>query len=134
MESLTQETLNIHSSEDIVMARQRVRAVAVKLGFSVVNQTKIITAASELARNNLDYGGGGNMSLEEVKRDSKIGIRLIFSDNGPGIPDLTLAMTNGYTTGGGLGLGLSGAKRLVSEFEIDTEVGKGTRVSITQWK
>lgn len=134
MQVMAQETLPIRSSEEIVLVRQKVRAVAVKLGLSVVNQTKIITAASELARNTLDYGGGGDVHVEEVKRDAKQGIRLSFIDQGPGIPDVERAMTNGYTTGGGLGLGLSGAKRLTNEFEIETEVGKGTRVSIIQWK
>jgi serine/threonine-protein kinase RsbT len=106
----------------------------VKLGFTVVNQTKVITAASELARNTLDYGGGGTLALEEIKNGARQGLRLVFEDQGPGIPDIEMAMTNGYTTGGGLGLGLSGAKRLTSEFKIHTEVGKGTRISIIQWK
>lgn len=134
MQILAQETLPITSSEEIVLVRQKVRAVAVKLGLSVVNQTKVITAASELARNTLDYGGGGEVYVEEVEKDSRVGIRLSFVDQGPGIADINQAMTNGFTTGGGLGLGLSGAKRLTHEFEIETELGKGTRVSIVQWK
>jgi serine/threonine-protein kinase RsbT len=127
------EILALRSSEDIVLARQRVRNISTKLGFSVVNQTKLITAASELARNTLDYGGGGEVSIEEVSKPGKRGLRLVFEDKGPGIADLTLAMTDGYTTGKGLGLGLSGAKRLCDDFAIESDVGKGTRVTITQW-
>jgi serine/threonine-protein kinase RsbT len=128
------ETLSIQSSEDIVIARQKVRTVSAKIGFSVVGQTKIITAASELARNTLDYGGGGIMKIEELRNEVKSGVRLIFEDQGPGIPDIKLALTDGWTSGGGLGLGLSGARRLSHEFDLWSEVGKGTRVSITQWK
>jgi serine/threonine-protein kinase RsbT len=127
------DTLAIRSSEDIVLARQKVRAISSKLGFSVVNQTKLITAASELARNTVDYGGGGELHIEEVSKGIKRGLKLTFADQGPGIPDITLAMTDGYTSGKGLGLGLSGAKRLCDEFELQSEVGKGTRISITQW-
>ena len=134
MDLAASETLPIASPEDIVSARQKVRAYAVRLGFSVINQTKVITAASELARNTLDYGGGGIMRLEELKNGVKAGLRLIFKDEGPGIPDVKQAMTDGWTSGGGLGLGLSRAKRLSHEFDIQTAPGKGTRVSIVQWK
>lgn len=128
------ETLAIRSSEDIVLARQKVRTLSSRLGYSVVNQTKLITAASELARNTLDYGGGGDLHIEEISNGIRPGLRLTFVDHGPGIADVALAMTDGYTSGKGLGLGLSGAKRLCDEFEIQTEPGKGTRISITQWK
>ncbi len=134
MDITNHETLSIQSSEDIVIARQKVRTVSAKIGFSVVGQTKIITAASELARNTLDYGGGGIMKIEELRNEVKSGVRLIFEDQGPGIPDIKLALTDGWTSGGGLGLGLSGARRLSHEFDLWSEVGKGTRVSITQWK
>jgi serine/threonine-protein kinase RsbT len=99
-----------------------------------VDQTKVVTAASELARNTIDYGGGGAVTLERVMNGAKPGVRLLFEDQGPGIADLDLALKDGYTTGGGLGLGLSGAKRLSSEFYIDSAVGKGTRITITRWK
>lgn len=128
------ETLAIRSSEDIVLARQKVRTLSSRLGYSVVNQTKLITAASELARNTLDYGGGGDLHIEQVAKGIRPGLRLTFEDQGPGIADVALAMTDGYTSGKGLGLGLSGAKRLCDEFEIQTEPGRGTRISITQWK
>lgn len=134
MTLLHQDTLPLHSSGDIVIARQRVREWAVKLGFSMVDQTKIVTAASELARNTLDYGGGGAMLLEAVDEGHRKGLRLIFDDQGPGIPDLQLALTDGYTTGGGLGLGLSGARRLSNEFDIVSKPGEGTRVTIVRWK
>ncbi|RFC37479.1 MAG: serine/threonine-protein kinase RsbT [Candidatus Nitrotoga sp. SPKER] len=125
--------LPIQSSEDIVIARQKVRELAIKAGFNVVNQTKFITAASELARNTLDYGGGGYLTFEELINGNKKGLKLVFEDQGPGIDNIQLAMTDGYTTGKGLGLGLTGAKRLVNEFDLWTEVGKGTRISIIQW-
>lgn len=128
------DPVSIQTSEDVVSARQKVREVATRLGLSVINQTKIITAASELARNMIDYGRGGVMRTEEHRNGIKVGVKLIFEDNGPGIPDIEKAMTDGYTTGGGLGLGLSGARRLCNEFDIWSEVGKGTRISITQWK
>ncbi len=114
--------------------RQAVRQVAVERGFSLVDQTKLITAASELARNTVIYGGGGEMKWEMLLEGAKKGLRLTFEDHGPGIPDLSLAMTDGWTSGGGLGMGLTGAKRLVNEFDIATEVGKGTRVTIARWK
>lgn len=127
------ETTQIAAEMDIVKARQAVRAATLVLGFKLVDQTKIVTAASELARNTLVYGRGGTMTLEFVVRDRRKGLRMIFEDQGPGIADLKLAMTDGYTTGSGLGMGLSGAKRLVSEFDIVSRVGEGTRVTATKW-
>jgi serine/threonine-protein kinase RsbT len=113
--------------------RRRVREAAARTGLSLVDQTKLVTAASELARNTLIYGGGGTMQLETLN-GPRLGVRLIFVDEGPGIPDLELALRDGFTTGSGLGLGLSGSKRLVNEFEIDSKVGQGTRVAVTRWK
>ena len=124
----------IRSSEDVTLVRQVVRSHAVALGFSLVEQTKLVTAASELARNALEHGGGGFMELEHVVDRTRRGIRLTFVDEGPGIPDITVAMKDGYTTGSGLGLGLGGAKRLSSDFSIESAPGKGTRVAITRWK
>lgn len=126
--------LSIQSSEDVVRVRQAVRALAIRVGLGLVDQTKIVTAASELARNTLDYGGGGAVTLERLSNGAREGIRLIFEDQGPGITDVQLALKDGYTTGAGLGLGLSGAKRLSSEFEIQSKPGEGTRVAITRWK
>jgi serine/threonine-protein kinase RsbT len=128
------ETMSIQSSADVVLVRQAVRQWAVELRFSLVDQTKIVTAASELARNTLDYGGGGMVKLEALHEGIRRGLRLTFEDSGPGIPDLDLALKDGFTTGGGLGMGLSGTKRLVNEFNIVSEVGKGTCVTITKWK
>ena len=128
------DTLPIISSEDVVRVRKEVRTQAVAAGFGIVDQTKIITAASELARNTLDYGGGGTARIELLQNGPRKGLRLTFEDQGPGIPDLQLALTDGYTTGGGLGLGLSGAKRLSNEFDIYSHVGQGTRVTIARWK
>jgi serine/threonine-protein kinase RsbT len=108
--------------------------MAVEAGLKLVDQTKVITAASELARNTVIYGGGGTLLLETVSSGSRKGVRLTFEDHGPGIADLELAMKDGYTTGGGLGLGLSGAKRLSNEFEIFSKVGEGTRITITRWR
>ena len=127
-------TLPIRTSEDIVRMRQRVRERAVAQGFSLVDQTKIVTAASELARNALDYGGGGDVQLEVLVNGSRAGLRLTFIDQGPGIADIEQALRDGYTSGHGLGLGLGGAKRLSSEFSIDSTPGTGTRVSITRWR
>lgn len=127
------ETVPISSEMDIVKSRQTVRAAAVALGFKLVDQTKIVTAASELARNTLVYGGGGKMILDVLTRGQQKGLRMTFEDQGPGIADLKLAMTDGYTTGSGLGMGLSGTKRLVSEFEIHSRLGEGTRVVATKW-
>jgi serine/threonine-protein kinase RsbT len=128
------ETAPIRSSEDVVRVRQMVREWAVAQGFSLVDQTKIVTAASELARNMFDYGGGGTLRLQSLNDDARRGLRLTFEDQGPGIPDIELALKDGYTTGGGLGLGLGGAKRLSNEFEIYSRPGEGTRVTITRWK
>ena len=128
------ETLPIRKSEDVVIVRQHVRTMAVEAGLKLVDQTKIITAASELARNTVIYGGGGTLLLETVSSGTRKGVRLTFEDHGPGIADLELAMKDGFTTGGGLGLGLSGAKRLSNEFEIFSKVGQGTRITITRWR
>lgn len=124
----------IRSANDIVLARQIVRRGAREAGLSLVDQTKIITAASELARNTLIHGLGGEMTMDVVQDGTRRGIRLVFEDQGPGIPDLSLAMTDGWTSGGGLGMGLSGSRRLVNEFEISSTVGGGTRVTIARWK
>ena len=124
----------LRSETDIVLARQLVRKLAQQLGFSLVDQTKIVTATSELARNCLIYGGGGVMQYEILNAGLRRGLRLSFVDEGPGIPDLDQALTDGWTSGAGLGLGLSGTRRLVNEFEIDTKVGAGTRVTIARWK
>ncbi|QSJ14042.1 anti-sigma regulatory factor [Nostoc sp. UHCC 0702] len=128
------ETINIQSSGDVVLVRQAVRQLAVEIGFGLVDQTKIVTAASELARNTLEYGGGGTVKLETLQEGRRRGIRLTFEDRGPGIPDIDLALKDGFTTGGGLGMGLGGAKRLANEFEIQSVVGEGTRVTIVRWK
>lgn len=128
------EAFPIAAQDDVVRARQLVRGWARELKFSLVDQTKLVTAASELARNTLDHGGGGTMRAEFPENGSRKGIRLIFEDHGPGIQDLSAAMREGYTTGNGLGLGLSGSKRLVNEFEIHSEVGRGTTVAIVRWK
>jgi serine/threonine-protein kinase RsbT len=128
------DTLQIRDADHVVLVRQAVRKWAIELGFSLVDQTKMITAASELARNTLDYGLGGTVRLESLEEGARKGLRLVFEDSGPGIPDLEKALTDGYTTGKGMGMGLSGSKRLVNEFEISTQVGAGTRISITRWK
>ena len=118
----------------MVAVRQAVRVWAVEMRFSLVDQTKLVTAASELARNTLIHGGGGSARMEAVEDGVRQGIRLVFEDQGPGIPDMTLALTDGYSTGQGLGLGLSGSRRLVNEFEITSTVGEGTRGTVTKWK
>jgi len=128
------ETLPIRAEIDIVRARQAVRNWAKELGFSLLDQTKIVTAASELARNVLVHGGGGCMRIEALNEGARRGLRLNFEDQGPGIPDIELALRDGYTTGGGIGLGLSGSKRLVNDFEIASKVGEGTRVTVVKWK
>ncbi|MBD2727052.1 anti-sigma regulatory factor [Nostoc sp. FACHB-892] len=128
------ETLNIQTSTDIVLVRQAVRQMAVEIGLSLVDQTKIVTAASELARNTLDYGGGGTVKLEMLQEERKRGLRLTFEDRGPGIPNIEMALKDGFTTGSGLGMGLGGAKRLANEFEIQSAVGEGTRIVIVRWK
>jgi serine/threonine-protein kinase RsbT len=130
----TTETLELRSEQDIVLARQAVRRMTIKLGFGLVEQTKMVTAASELARNTIKYGLGGTMTAELIESAPRKGLRLTFTDEGPGIADLALALTDGWTSGAGMGLGLSGAKRLVNEFDIDTAPGKGTRVTITRWR
>ena len=128
------ESLPIAADDDIVRVRQRVRAWAVGLGFSLVDQTKLVTAASELARNTLVYGLGGTLTLESLLNETRRGLRLTFQDQGPGIPDIPQALRDGYTTGNGLGLGLSGAKRLSHDFELSSRPGEGTRVMIARWK
>ena len=124
----------VQSAEDVVAIRQAVRQRAVELGFNLVDQTKIVTAASELARNTVQYGGGGRVTIEAVEDFGRRGLRLTFEDDGPGIADVDQAMKDGFTTGGGLGLGLSGARRLSNDFSIDSAPGKGTRVTITRWR
>jgi serine/threonine-protein kinase RsbT len=124
----------VRNSGDILLVRQTVRARTVELGFSLVDQTKMVTAASELARNTVDYGGGGQVLFEMLNDGARRGLRLTFEDQGPGIPDINLALKDGWTSGGGLGLGLSGTKRLVNDFHIDSKVGAGTKVVITRWK
>jgi serine/threonine-protein kinase RsbT len=131
---LKDETASINSSSDIVKVRQLVRDWAISMGFSLVEQTKIVTAASELARNALDYGGGGKVRLEVLQNELRRGLKLTFVDEGPGIADLEQALKDGFSTGSGIGLGLGGAKRLVNEFEIDSAPGRGTKVSITRWR
>jgi serine/threonine-protein kinase RsbT len=128
------ETHPVRSDEDVVKVRRTVREWSVALGFGLVDQTKLVTAASELARNAVLYGGGGTLLLEALNDGPRRGLRLVFSDEGPGIPDVELALRDGYTTAGGLGLGLGGARRLVNEFEIDSQPGKGTRIAIVRWK
>ena len=127
------ETLAIRTSDDVVIVRQRVRDWAVNLGFRLVDQTKLVTAASELARNTLLHGGGGEVRIMPLLNGTSKGLRLTFEDRGPGIPDITQALRDGFTTGNGLGLGLSGSKRLCSEFEIESQVGAGTRVTVARW-
>jgi serine/threonine-protein kinase RsbT len=128
------ETVELKTGEDIVKARQRVRTCMQDQGFGLVDQTKMVTAASELARNTIDYGKGGTMRIESLVDGGRTGIRLIFLDHGPGIPDIQMALKDGFTTGLGLGLGLGGSKRLVNEFEIWSEPDKGTRVTVTRWR
>lgn len=134
MKSLRRETVPIKNSSDVVIARQRVRQWAQELKFTLVDQTKLVTAASELARNTLDHGKGGEMMMEIMQDLARTGLKLTFEDHGPGIPDVAVALRDGYTTGTGLGLGLGGSKRLVNDFEIQSEVGKGTRISVVRWK
>ena len=129
-----EETIGVHSDEDVVRVRQVTRQWAVEIGFSLVEQTKIVTAASELARNTLIHGGGGTAQLQEVEGGGRRGLRLTFEDKGPGIADVSQALRDGYTTGSGLGLGLGGARRLSSTFDITSTPGEGTRVRITRWR
>jgi len=128
------EELEINNDADVVRVRQAVRAMAAQVALSIVDQTKIVTAASELARNTLIHGGGGRAQLELLHEGSRTGLRAAFVDQGPGIQNLDLALAGGYTTAGGLGLGLSGSRRLVDAFDIETGPGRGTRVTVTKWK
>jgi serine/threonine-protein kinase RsbT len=134
MAALPSEQRKIRTSEDVVSIRQVVRQRAIELGFNLVDQTKIVTAASELARNTVQYGGGGLVTIEEVERPGRRGLRLVFTDEGPGIPDVQVALRDGYTTGAGLGLGLGGARRLANEFHIDSQVGRGTTITFVRWR
>ena len=134
MTVVKRELLPLQTSSDVVVARQKVRQWAIELRFSLVDQTKLVTAASELARNALDHGKGGEMTIEVVNGAVRIRLKLTFEDNGPGIPDIEAALKDGFTTGAGMGLGLGGSKRLVNEFSIESEVGKGTKVTVIRWK
>lgn len=134
MTTLKSESIPVRESSDVVSLRQKVRAWTTELKFSLVDQTKMITASSELARNTVGHGGGGTCLMEIISNGTRTGLRLTFEDHGPGIPDLDLALKDGYSTGGGLGLGLSGSKRLVNEFQIASKVGEGTRVTVVRWK
>lgn len=132
--AIKSETVPVRGSAEVVSVRHLVRRWAVEIGFSLVEQTKIVTAASELARNMVDYGRGGTMTVESLDNGSRKGLRLIFEDQGPGIPDINQALRDGFTSGNGMGLGLGGAKRLSNEFEIRSAPGEGTRVAITRWR
>ncbi len=134
MSVLKNDLMPVRTANDIVVVRQHVRALAIELGFSLVDQTKMVTAASELARNTLAHGGGGTARIEVVAANARRGLKMTFEDRGKGIADLELAMRDGYSTGGGLGLGLSGTRRLMNEFELQSKPGEGTRVSATRWK
>jgi serine/threonine-protein kinase RsbT len=134
MNSVKQEKLPILTSSDVVLARQKVRQWALEMKFTLVDQTKLVTAASELARNALEHGKGGHMVIEKVVNSTKDGLKLVFEDQGPGIPDIETALRDGYTSGGGMGLGLGGSKRLVNDFQIESEPGKGTRITVVRWK
>jgi serine/threonine-protein kinase RsbT len=134
MPILNSERLPIATPEHVVAVRQAVRQAAVDLGFNLVDQTKIVTASSELARNTLTYGGGGQVMIEAVEDGGRRGLRLVFSDQGPGIPDVDLALKDGFTTGSGLGLGLGGARRLSNDFHIESRPGEGTRITIVRWR
>ena len=134
MAVIADESLPVRSDSEVVAVRQRVRHWATQQGFSLVDQTKVVTAASELARNVLVHGGGGTAHIQALNDGARRGLKLTFEDQGPGIPDVSLALRDGYSTGSGLGLGLSGAKRLSNEFEIHSRPGEGTRVTITRWK
>ena len=134
MNVLKRDLQYLKTSNDVLLARQKVRQWATELRFSLVDQTKLVTAASELARNALEYGKGGVMVLESVANGAKSGLRLVFEDQGPGIPDIEQALKDGFTSGSGLGLGLGGSKRLVNEFSIESEVGKGTKVTVVRWR
>jgi serine/threonine-protein kinase RsbT len=131
---LNKDTMPILKEQDVIIFRNRVKEISVKIGMSLLNQTKLITAASELVRNMLKYANGGKVQLEIISNNGKTGIRLVFEDQGPGIKDIKQAMQDGFSTGKSLGLGLPGAKRLVNEFDIKSEPGKGTMVTIIRWK
>jgi serine/threonine-protein kinase RsbT len=128
------ETMPILTSDDVVRVRQKVRSWAIEMAFNLIDQTKLVTAASELARNTIDHGGGGEFRLEALNEGNRSGLRLTFEDHGPGIEDVELALKDGYSTTEGLGLGLGGSKRLVNEFDILSQPGEGTRVTVTRWK
>jgi serine/threonine-protein kinase RsbT len=134
MPTTKSERLEIRQSDDVVRVRQLTRTFAVEIGLSLVDQTKIVTASSELARNTLDYGGGGEVTVEILEQGGRRGLRLKFEDKGPGIADIEQALKDGFTSGKGMGLGLGGAKRLCNEFSIDSKPGEGTRVMIARWK
>ncbi|MGC2620411.1 MAG: anti-sigma regulatory factor [Acidobacteriaceae bacterium] len=134
MSEMKRDTLPLKTSNDVVFARQRVRQWAIELKFTLVDQTKLVTAASELARNALDHGRGGAMTIEQVGVGGRVGLKLIFEDQGPGIPDIEMALKDGFTTGNGMGLGLGGSKRLVNEFSIESTPGKGARIMVIRWK
>jgi serine/threonine-protein kinase RsbT len=134
MPTVRTESLDLRSGSDVVTVRQVVRKWAIEAGFTLVDQTKMVTAASELARNTVDYGGGGTARLELLNEGTRRGLRVAFEDQGPGIADIDKALTDHFTTGNGLGLGLGGARRLVNEFDLSSKVGEGTRVVITRWK
>lgn len=134
MQVSKREVIFVRTSTDVVQARQSVRTLAVQTGLGLVDQTKIVTAVSELARNAVDYGGGGTLTMEIVENGGRKGLRLIIEDQGPGIADINLALTDGFTTGSGMGLGLSGSRRLVDEFDIWSRPGEGTRITVTRWK
>lgn len=134
MVAVLAETQTLQTSQDVVLVRQIVRQKTSDLGFSLIGQTKLVTAASELARNTVEHGRGGQVLIEVLQNGHRAGLRLVFEDSGPGIPDIRQALTDGYTTGTGLGLGLGGSRRLVNEFEIESRVGQGTRIVIVGWK
>lgn len=134
MPVLKEQTLPLTNDTDIVQARQLVRQMSEELKFSLVEQTKVVTAASELARNTVMHGKGGTVTIQALQEGLREGLRVVFEDKGPGIPDLQMALKDGYTTGSGLGLGLGGARRLVSDFDIQSKPGQGTRVTITRWR
>ncbi len=134
MQVLQHDRVPIQATGDIVTVRQMVRSHCVALGFNLVDQTKAVTAASELARNTLDYGRGGAALVESIEEGARRGVRLTFEDQGPGIPDVALALKDGYTTGDGLGLGLGGARRLMNDFYLESEPGKGTRIRVIRWR
>ena len=134
MATTRRETLSVRANDAVVLVRQAVREFAVEVRLSLVDQTKLVTAASELARNMVVYGGGGEVILEQLDVDGRAGVRVTFEDHGPGIADIDQAMRDGFTSGGGLGLGLGGSKRLVQDFDLRSEAGKGTTIVIARWK